>query len=211
MNAVIVIVNITGIVGYVLARIIDSPEPLVAVGILALLSPIPTIAFAHYLFHLFLGRFIPTIQAPEIGRPQGLLPGLISWWEGLYGWLVIVLATLTATGLCTVILPLFNLSYEKITYGYSQAEIKIQAIFTVLWLVNAANFYQIEYLVKRRLISANSISSKPAISTSNLDSDLEVELNRLRGEMGLTQMKAKGKSAQTNITGARKQRKHRKL
>jgi len=92
-------------------------------------------------------------------------------------------------------MTLFNLRYEKITYGYRQAEIKIQAIFTVLWLVNAANFNQIEYLVKRRLISANSISSKPGSSTSNLDSDLEVELNRLRGEMGLTQMKAKSKSS----------------
>ena len=211
MSAVIVIVRITGTVGYVLAISVDSPEVLVVFGILALLSPIPAIAFAHHFLHLFLGRFIPVIQAPEIGKLQGLLPGLISWWEGLYGWLVIVLATLTATALCTVFLPLFNLSYEKIIYGYSQAEIKIQAIFTVLWIIDAANLYQIEYLVKRRLISVNSVSSKPTTSISNLDSDLEAELNQLRGEMGLTQMKATGKSAQANITGGSKQRKPRKL
>lgn len=193
MNAIIVIVRITGILGYVLARSVDSPEPLVVFGILALLLPIPTISFTHHILHRFVGRFIPIIQAPE-GISQGLLPGLVSWWEGLYGWLVIALATLTATGLCTVLLPLFNLSYEKINDSYSKAEINIQAIFTIFWIINAANFYQIECLIKRHLISTNSIRNKPTTNKSNLDSTSDGELNRLRGDMGLTQIKKKGKS-----------------
>ena len=211
MTAFIAIVKSTGTVEYVLVKSVDRPELLGVFGILVLLSPIPAFAFTHHLLHLFLGRFIPTIQALEIGSSQKLLPGLISWWEGLYGWLVIALATLIATSLCTILLPLFNLSYEKIIYGYSQAEIKIQVTFTILWIMNAAFFYQIEYLFKRRLIRANTVSSKPATSTSDIYSALEEELNHLRCEMGLTQMKRNGKSAHTNINGDSKQRKPRKL
>lgn len=211
MTAFIAIVKSTGTVEYVLAKSVDRLELLVVFGIVVLLSPIPAFAFTHHLLHLFLGRFIPTIQALEIGSSQKLLPGLISWWEGLYGWLVIALATLIATSFCTILLPLFNLSYEKITYGYSQAEIKIQLTFTIFWIINAAFFYQIEYLVKRRLIRANAVSSKPTTSTSDIYSALEEELNRLRCEMGLTQMKKRGNSAQKDINGDSNQRRHRNL
>lgn len=211
MIAFIAIVRNTGTLEYILARSVGKPESLVVLGILVLLLPIPALAFTHHILHLLLSRFSPAIQALEIGTSQGLLPGLISWWEGLYGWLVITLATLTATVFCTVLLPVFNLSYGKITYGYSQAEIKIQATFVILWIVFAANFYQIEYLVKRRLTRANAGSSKPATSTSDIYSALEEELNQLRGEMGLTKMKRKGQSAQTDINDSTQQRKSRRL
>lgn len=156
LAVVIVIARITGNVGYFVARHTHSLEILVSFGILALISPIPTIAFAHHLLHRFLGHYIPAIQAPEIGRVQGFVPGLISWWEGLYGWLVLVLSTLTASAICTAILPLFDLSYKKIyynelIYSQSQAETTIEGIFTILCIVFAASLYQIEYLVKHRL------------------------------------------------------------
>ena len=86
-------IKITGRVTYALAVLMDSPEILILFGIIAVLSPILIIAVFHHSLHLFISRFWGLFQAPEIGKPKILPIGLLSWWEGLYGWLAIAVST----------------------------------------------------------------------------------------------------------------------
>jgi hypothetical protein len=134
-----------------------NAELVIASVILILLSPITIIAFIHHLLHLVTSQFAPGIQAPEVGKVKGLIPTLSSWWEGLYGWLVIVIATLLSFSLCIFLFPLFNLSFYIQVVDYSSFQEIIITIFGILWLINASLLYQVEYLYRKRIISAYSI------------------------------------------------------
>ncbi|MCG6137166.1 MAG: hypothetical protein MET45_21455 [Nostoc sp. LLA-1] len=149
--------------GYNFAKFTSSPELLAIFLIVALLSPIAVISFTHHYLHLLLGRFIADIQAPEVGEVKGLVPKLMSWWEGLYSWLVIILSTLVAALLCTFILPIFDLSYRKPLEAYTQFQQQIIVVFGILWLITGALIYQIDYLVRERLISVYSGKAKSSI------------------------------------------------
>ncbi len=136
------------LLGY-LSKLSDNPELLAIVSILLLLLPIPAIALFH---HFFLSRFISIIPGERQSNSDSLFPGLISWWQSLYGWMVFVLSTLIATLFCTPLLPLFKLNYKTIIDTYTLPHNDIQLIFALIWLVSAALLYQIEYLVKLRLV-----------------------------------------------------------
>ncbi|MBD1921272.1 hypothetical protein H6F77_09230 [Microcoleus sp. FACHB-831] len=216
LAVILVIVRITGSVGVNLAILVDSPEVLAFFGIIAMLSPIVAIAFVHHILHLILGQFIPSFQPPEIGTLQGWFPGLISWWEGLYGWLAIFLATLTAVGLAILLMPLFGLSFQEITYEYnSSAETTLYGWVSTIWLVIAAGLYQIEYLFKRRIIEVYSVNNELATSAANLSSSPDTEIDSLREEMGMSQMKTNSKipatTSQSNRQNLRKTEKVSKL
>lgn len=194
-------IRTSGQVGYFLTRVTDSPEPFLFFIILGLLSPIAIFAIAHHILHLFLGRFIPSIQAPEIAKHQGLLPGLISWWEGLYGWLVIYLATLAVTvttlGIAAIFVPLSNFIYQNLLFNYDpEVEQKVLLALSLIWIIYAAMIYQLENLFKRRLISTYSNINKPtSITPTVVHSPIDVELDQMRGKMGLTSMKGNHKSS----------------
>jgi len=204
----------THIFGYLVARLIQSPELLVIFAILAVLSPIPAIAFTHHLFHRLLAKFIPSIQAPEIGKPQGFWPGLISWWEGLFGWLVIALSTLISISILIFIMPLFDLDYGNIDdyyyywhnyywdYYYFNYRNELTLCIEVIWIICAAIIYQIEYLFKQKIIfsyaNSNSKSSQPNPQLKESPESIETELNRLRGDLGLNQVKEVKKNSQSN-------------
>ncbi|BBD63246.1 hypothetical protein NIES2109_60960 (plasmid) [Nostoc sp. HK-01] len=143
-------------VGYGVARFINSPELFGILLITTILSPILFIAFTHHYLHLIFSRFISDIQAPEIGIVKGLVPKLMSWWEGLYAWLVIVLSSLVACLICTMLLPIFGLSYAKPPETYTGFEKQILVIFGIVWLIQGSLIYQIDYLVRQRLISVYS-------------------------------------------------------
>lgn len=217
LAVILVIVRITGSVGVNLAILVDSPEVLAFFGIIAMLSPIVAIAFVHHILHLILGQFIPSFQPSEIGTLQGWVPGLISWWEGLYGWLAIFLTTLTTIGLAILLMPLFGLSFQKIiTYDYNLSDkTAIESWVGTIWLVIAAGLYQIEYLVKRRIIEVYSVNNELATSAANLSSSPDTEIDSLREEMGMSQMKTNSKipatTSQSNRQNLRKTEKVSKL
>ncbi|BAY09669.1 hypothetical protein [Calothrix sp. NIES-2098] len=142
--------------GYRVAHFANSLELVILFTIITIVSPIPIIAFTHHLLHLFLSRFISEAQAPEIGNTKGLLPKLMSWWEGLYGWLVIILSTLISAFFCTLLLPFFKDNYLKNIEDYTNFDQNIVVIFGIIWLIQAAFIYQVEYLVRHRFISVYS-------------------------------------------------------
>ncbi|MBE8965868.1 hypothetical protein IQ277_06305 [Nostocales cyanobacterium LEGE 12452] len=159
---------------------------------------------------------ISETQAPEIGRTHGLLLGIMSWWEGLYAWLVIVISTLIAllfsiiliplfnpnSGtqiallFSIILIPLFNANYGRQIEYYTQIENinNVILIFGLFYISAGALIYQIEYLVKQRIISAYSGNKEKDASEPNInldtDKNTEKELNRLRGEMGLHTIKS---------------------
>ncbi|MEP0855976.1 hypothetical protein [Trichocoleus sp. DQ-U1] len=208
MSGLTAIVRMTNTVGYVTARIVDSPSLFSVFGILALLSPIAAIAFAHHFLHLFINQFFPSIQAPEVGKIQGLRPGLLSWWEGLYGWLAIVLATLITLILFIFFLPLFNLSYNTLYVNNNRWSETIQAIIAVFWISSAAFIYQIDFLMKQRLISIYSFNNKAGSVSSNLDLNSEIEVDRSRGDIGITKMR--GTVKPKNQSSSKGWQKHQK-
>ncbi|MBG1265828.1 hypothetical protein [Nostoc sp. WHI] len=203
-----------GELGYRIVYFVRSPELFAIFTILLLLSPIPIISLTHHCLHLLISRFMSEIQAPEIGKTQGLLPGIMSWWEGLYAWLVIAISTLIAAFFSTIFLSLFDLSYvEPIEYYTQMQNINnnIIVIFGLFYISAGALTYQIEHLVRHRIISAYSGNKKTDVSKSNADLKTDKELNRLRGEMGVHKMKSNISSTDEETTIINTQRKYRKL
>jgi hypothetical protein len=190
LRIIIFVLNNPGKVGYRLVYFLKSPELFFIFTILLVLFPIPIISFTHHFLHLLISRFMPEIQAPEIGRTQGLLPGIMSWWEGLYAWLVIVISTLLTAFFSTIILSFFNLSYAKAIKYYIELQDNLIVMFGLFQISGMALNYQIEYLVKHRIISAYSRKQEIDVSKSNIDLKIEKELDVLRGEMGLNKIKS---------------------
>jgi hypothetical protein len=123
------------------------------VGMVALLSPIATIAFGHHLLNLLLDRISPETRLPDTEQVQGFWPSLTSWWEGLYGWLVGILATILCFGIGGLLLPdqLMNqghgsvlrmlVDWNKLRYLFSPA--------FIIWVLGAAYLYQFEFVIRR--------------------------------------------------------------
>lgn len=160
LRVIIFVSEILFKLGYNFAKVVNSPELFVIFIIISLISPIPIIAFTHHYLHLIFSRFISEIQAPEIGTVKGLIPKLMSFWEGLYGWLVITLSTLISALVCTIIFPVFQLNYAKIPANYTHFEQQIIVVFGIIWLINGALIYQIDYLVRHRLLAVYSRNEK---------------------------------------------------
>ncbi|MBN3876944.1 MULTISPECIES: hypothetical protein [unclassified Nostoc] len=212
LSAIIFILKNPSTLGYRIAYFVRSPELLTIFTILLILSPIPIISLTHHCLHLLISRFMSEIQAPEIGKTQGLLPGIMSWWEGLYAWLVIAISTLIAAFFSTIVLSLFDLSYvEPIEYYRQMQNINnnIIVIFGLFYISAGALTYQIEHLVRHRIISAYSGNKKKDVSKSNADLNTDKELNRLRGEMGVHKMKSNISSTEEETTIINNQRKYR--
>ncbi|MHC5933596.1 hypothetical protein [Nostoc sp.] len=193
LSAIIFVLKNPGKIGYRIAYFVNSPDLFAIFTILLILSPIPIISWTHHCLHLLISRFVSKIQAPEIGRTQGLLPGIMSWWEGLYAWLVIAISTLIAALFSTILLPFFNLSYARQIEYYTQIQNvnnNIILIFGVFYVSTGALTYQIEYLVRCRIISAYSGNKTPDISKPNTDLNTDKELNKLRGQMGIHKIKS---------------------
>jgi hypothetical protein len=215
LNALILSVFMTGLIAgirrssglyYYLAKWLEQPELFTAGLILLLILPIPAIAYFH---HFFLGRFIPAIPGERTSKTQGFFPSLISWWESLYSWLVFILSTLIATLVCTPLLPVFQLNYEKIISAYNEPQRTVQALFGIVWILSAAIFYQIEYLFKCRLIYADVFSEKPTYVSH--ETPVTVKPETPQSEVGATQIQSTDQPPKKKTTFVDFVVQHRKL
>jgi hypothetical protein len=131
-----------------------APKLGVWVFIFASLSPILLIAFVHHWLHQFMDTYYPNTQSPEMSGTQGFFPGLMSWWEGLYGWLVISLAGLLSSIILVIFLPPPNV-LSDLRYFWTQT-VNLFSVSTLLRLVISAYLYQFEYLVRQHLMTVGS-------------------------------------------------------
>ncbi|NET02594.1 MAG: hypothetical protein F6K61_19005 [Sphaerospermopsis sp. SIO1G1] len=148
IRVIVFVFTHTGEFGMRIANFTNSPELFIIFAILAILSPIFVITFTHHLFHIIVSKFIPSIQAPEIGKPKGLIPGIVSIWEGL-SWLVICLSTLISCLLLVIIFPISNFNFYQPVELYTKFPETFTLIFTGIWIINVALLYQIDFLFKK--------------------------------------------------------------
>ncbi|GBE91776.1 hypothetical protein NCWK1_1529 [Nostoc cycadae WK-1] len=89
----------------------------------------------------------------------------------------------------------------KIMLGSIENTNFISRPWFVVWVVSASYLYQLEYLVRKYLISKFKIQSQNSqYGHRNYSVDsTDKEIDRLRGDLGLTQMK-KGRQTQVNIS-----------
>ena len=139
---------------------------------LVLLLPIPVVAFAHHYLYLLLDRYYPDLNPTERGRISGYVPGIVSWWHGLFALLVIVLAMVISDSILSI-LPWLSASSGEYT-DFPLAEIEIyassrinlwvqialmilrQPIYRpvtrlILWIITAAYLYQFEFSFRQHL------------------------------------------------------------
>jgi hypothetical protein len=147
-------------------RIFDQMPPHLdlLIGTLALLSPIAMIAFGHHWMNLSLDRFFPGSRISDADAVSGYWPTLTSWWEGLYGGVVIILSTILCFGIGGMLMP-----FHTDTAGARSALDAIYQIFMMLadlnklkylfsppfivWVFSAAYLYQFEFVMRRHFAS----------------------------------------------------------
>lgn len=135
-----------------------SPRLQILLYFAALLSPILVVTVTHHVLHIFLDRFYPNTVSPEMGRNQGILPNLMSWWEGFYAWMSFYLAFLVSS----FIEFIFFYPGFKSAYGMLEWWDELRDLFTVYTLIRViitAYLYQFDYLVRRHLMSVGSATS----------------------------------------------------
>ncbi|MBW4621911.1 MAG: hypothetical protein KME17_21425 [Cyanosarcina radialis HA8281-LM2] len=161
MSAVLLVILIRGL-AVVIDRIWGLGFDLMALPIkwkvilyfLALLSPILVIAIAHHFLQMFLDRFFPETRSAEIHHPEGVIPSLMSWWEGFYGWMAISLATIVSLMFEFLLLPTGNSPYSLLAWW---DEIKdLFTLPTLVRIITAAYLYHLEYIVRHHLMSVGA-------------------------------------------------------
>jgi hypothetical protein len=128
-----------------------SPR-LAAMGGLALwLSPVAVVAAGH--------RVVTTVL--DVGDPakktRARVPRILSWWAGLYAWLVLLLATTSTMFLLVIINPpppegaALGLASVVASGLNAGASFGVQ---TALWLLVAAGLYHFERIARLRIASS---------------------------------------------------------
>ena len=122
--------------------------------LLIILSPIAIIAFAHHILHICLDLFFPNTQTPEMSGRKYWFPGLMSWWEGLYGWMAIALTAIVSTVIGAIV---FSPNYylAEMTNWWLGAKNFFNPLMLIR-LVCVAYLYQFEQLVRQHLIATGA-------------------------------------------------------
>ncbi len=121
-------------------------------GVIAILSPILFIAIIHHFLNLLLDVMLPNNDLLKLDKVQGWNPGLISWWKGLYSWIVIFLATIITIGVLDFLV--IDVSSVRYLYHGSRDNLLV-SIIAIIWVTVAAYLYHFEHLVKRSVIATD--------------------------------------------------------
>jgi hypothetical protein len=141
-----------------ITRIFDRMPPQwdIFIIMLALVSPIMMIAFAHQWINLVMDRFFPDSNSSNSEVTKGYWPTLSSSWEGIYGWLVIILATILCIGIGGLLLPQRSSVVGDMGLGeiYSMLvdQNKFKYLFSppfMIWIFSAAYLYQFESVMRQ--------------------------------------------------------------
>jgi hypothetical protein len=160
-------------------------------------DPTPAIAFLFAVGFVIPFGLISSIHYILFGksRPRWL-PKLKSLWIGCFSWIAIVVSTLVSLGFVLPFIDRYRLSYYELgDIHFTDTEV---SCLNTIWIITAAYLCHAEYLLKRWLaanfkqVPRSSSSSQP-ISENFIVDAVDVELDTLRGEMGLHKIKGKGK------------------
>ena len=143
-----------------------------------LLLPIPIVAFAHHYLYLLLDRFYPDLEMAERGRITGYVPGIVSWWHGLFALVVVIMAMLVSDSLLSI-LPWFthnaadclaSQTSEMNVFATTRVELWVQIALMILrqpiyspflrliiWVISAAYMYQFEFTFREHLVASAAV------------------------------------------------------
>jgi len=150
-------------------------------------NSLSAIALLYILPVILLSIFLYTeghhwLQSQKNRQPPRWFPHRTSWWAGFYA--VLVLNITLVVALLLAIPP--DSRYD------TQAQIERANILSFLvWFATAAYCFQAELLIRRRFFSkkfASTAKASPRNSARYID-PVEVELNQMRGDLGLHKMK----------------------
>jgi hypothetical protein len=144
-----------------LSRIFDLMPPRgdLFVGMVATLSPIFMIAFGHHWLYLVMDRFFPDSSLADAEVVKGYWPSLSSWWEGLYGWLTLILASILCAGIGGLLLPSYYGSRNVEVYWMLAEPNKFKYLFSppfIVWILSAAYLYQFESVMRLHFSSLSA-------------------------------------------------------
>ncbi|RMG14450.1 MAG: hypothetical protein D6728_02645 [Cyanobacteria bacterium J055] len=162
-----------------------------AVTALVLLLPTTILAYVYHLFTLILNAKSISVQHPR------WFPTWRSWREGLTGVIVMGLSFTVAFLVVSWYRPDLVINSDAIAETDQET---IATFLTLVWLISAAYLYQWDYLVREkrarnpknrkqnpRKLPNKGLKKSPPIAPPV--SEIDIELNKLRGEMGLHQIK----------------------
>lgn len=148
----------------VIAGIVNAgllPPPVLVLAVLgSYLLPIPIIAIAHHWIHVALDRFVPDSRTPDAGTVEGWLPGLMSWWEGLFGWTAIALALIVSNAVFSVVA---GTSYRPMDWWQDEL-MRLFSPQSLLRWVFVAFLYQFEASVRQHLLAIGAATASDADS-----------------------------------------------
>ncbi|WP_413198949.1 hypothetical protein [Nostoc piscinale] len=203
---------IFGLVGIIISILGNSPGLLIFFIFSGLLLPTICLTFLYHIFWFFW-------QKQELNRKlPKWMPNLNSLWEGFYGSIVMALSFLIILTIFTQVAfsachTYYGISSElsrcagRLT-GYTtrtmlnsiESNSFIDRYWFIIWIITASYLYQIEYLAKKYLVNQfkNKFHTFKDKHIKHRVDDTDKELDRLRADLGLTQMK-KGKQRQRFI------------
>ncbi|MFH7025182.1 MAG: hypothetical protein ACHBN1_07210 [Heteroscytonema crispum UTEX LB 1556] len=191
----------TGFWGVVLSAITNHRKILILAVVLGLLIPMLLLAYIHHFFTSFLKKRSVSTRYPRwLSSPNSL-------WEGFYAKLVTFLSLLVSVLILIPFLPFVSCKYDGILLCY--CHYLGESYLTRYWennyldeinagilIITAAYLDQAEYIIRQRLIPKLKVvfqKSKSKSKTYKIDKK-DVDLDRLRGDLGLTQMKKGNKN-----------------
>jgi hypothetical protein len=167
---------------------IPLPDVLILLAIAALVLLLPTTILA-YVYHVF--ALIIDAKSISAQHPRGF-PTWRSWREGLTGIIVMGLSLTISVFVVLWYRPDLIGNPDLVTQSDKE---EIATFLGIVWLISAAYLYQWDYLVrkKRTRKQKKRKSSSVAIETKSPPQprvdEIDIELNKLRGEMGIHQIK----------------------
>jgi len=108
-------------------------------------SPIFLIAFGNHAMHRVLDAMAKRASS------RGLMPGLMSWWAGLYGWLVLMLAAWTSVMLVMMVHPESTFYAFANVFRIDSGLTSILSIPTFVFIGLGAFLFQVEARVKDKI------------------------------------------------------------
>lgn len=157
----------------------------------------PIIAFLSTVYFVIPIILISSIHYILFGksRPRWL-PKLKSLWVGFSSWFAIIVSTLVSLG---IVMPfIYRSKFSLYQLGYFPLTDTEVSWLIAIWIITAAYLCHAEYLLKRWLVTNFRKVYKPSVSSQPMGKNLiidnvDVELDNLRGQMGLHKTKGKDK------------------
>jgi hypothetical protein len=133
------------------ADFLNYPKLLIQGVIVALLSPIPVIAVAHHLLYKMIAIVFPKLHDPTLGNLKGWFPGLLSWWEGVCGYVVATISMLITLWVGTLIHPMFGIDLNAEVQPSTDDLEQFYVAIGLTWFFTTASLYQFAHLVEQKM------------------------------------------------------------